>query len=593
MATLTGTGGVDTLVGTAAPDVIFGLGGNDRLVGGRGYDTLFGGSGNDVIDASSSNLATDFLGDDVRPGLGSDTIIGSQTIFNLGDGIDIGYAEFSNVGGITFTVDDQGAGTAVSGDGRINDTFSWAHYFLGSQQGDRFIGGVSPHVQNWVGFAGRDTFEGSAGFDRIDYGLEAEFGGTGTVSVNLRDDTATDTFGDTDVLLFVDGVWGTDGGDRLSASGMAREIEFLGAGGNDTLIGGAADDDLFGGIGNDTLYGGAGDDRLGSGGGTDIVIGGAGTDTLRASFAFSFINEVRQSELNIILATNDDQVTFREIEAFAFTDGDRTLDDVLALLPEPGQTLLGSQGNDRLTGGTGDDVIRGLGGADYLDGSLGADTMLGGLGNDFYVVDNLGDVVRGEIGYSVGGGIDTVRAFVDYTQPTNIELVRLATKDDTRNLNAIGNAAPGTLVGNAGDNSLTGRGGNDKIKGNDGDDWIIGNTGRDLLSGGAGADTFVYAAVSDSRAGRDSRDLINGFEHGTDLIDLSAIDANTTTFQEDDAFRFIGSARFTGTAGELRTQGLGGPNGVLLEGDVNGDGVADLHIIVNLTVFMTTTDFIL
>ncbi len=597
MAIITGTGGADTLTGTVDPDEIFGLGGNDRLIGGQGYDTLFGGEGDDVIDASSENLATDFLGDDVRPGLGADVITGAQAVFDIGDGIDIGYGEFGTVGGITFTVDGQGAGTAVSGDGRINDSFTWAHFFLGTQGNDRFIGGVSPHTQNWVGYAGRDTFDGSAGFDRIDYGLESEFGGTGTVDVNLGTGTAVDAYGDTDVLRFIDGVWGTDGNDRLSAGGLAREVEFLGAGGDDTIIGGTGDDDLFGGTGNDTIYGGAGDDRLGTDGGEDIAIGGAGFDTLRASFAFSFITGVTQSGANYIITTNEDRVTFREVEEFAFTDSTRSLAEVLDLLPEPGQTITGGGGNDSLNGGTGDDLIRGLDGADYLDGGLGADTLEGGRGNDFYIVDNGGDIVRGEIGFSAGGGIDTVRTFVDYVQPNNIELVRLATRDDTRTLNATGNDAPGTLVGNAGDNRLTGRGGNDQINGNDGDDVLIGNTGRDTLVGGNDSDVFVYTAVADSRTGAAARDVINGFERGADRIDLSAIDANTRTSGEDDAFTFIGSARFSGqgfdSAGELRTQGLGGANAVLIEGDVNGDGTADLHIFVNLTTFMTTTDFIL
>ena len=56
-----------------------------------------------------------------------------------------------------------------------------------------------------------------------------------------------------------------------------------------------------------------------------------------------------------------------------------------------------------------------------------------------------------------------------------------------------------------------------------------------------------------------------------DRIDLSRIDASSTMVG-DQAFNFVGSARFTGTAGELRYA-----SGEL-QGDVNGDGSADFRI---------------
>ncbi len=77
-----------------------------------------------------------------------------------------------------------------------------------------------------------------------------------------------------------------------------------------------------------------------------------------------------------------------------------------------------------------------------------------------------------------------------------------------------------------------------------------------------------------------------------DRIDLHRIDANTAT-ASDDAFSFIGSGEFTGTAGELRTA-IGFVEVVdpdpffpdpsfqaniwLVEGDVDGDAAADFQI---------------
>ena len=280
------------------------------------------------------------------------------------------------------------------------------------------------------------------------------------------------------------------------------------------------------------------------------------------------------------------------------TDGENVFGRIYQLddLGTPGGVFDGGPGVDRLVGSANDDTLNGFDGADVLDGGAGADTMAGGLGNDFYFVDTRADVITGEVAFSLGGGIDTVRSFVSYVQPDNIELVRLGNLTDTDDLNAVGNDAPGTLVGNAGGNRLTGRGGNDQINGNNGDDTLIGNTGRDTLVGGNGNDTFVITAYADSRAGAENRDVINGFFRTPgqdDVIDLSALDANTRTFGVDDAFVFIGAERFSGTAGELRYQGLGGPNAVIVEADHNGDGVADLQLFVNLTTFMTGSDFIL
>jgi len=250
-------------------------------------------------------------------------------------------------------------------------------------------------------------------------------------------------------------------------------------------------------------------------------------------------------------------------------------------------------GNDRLFGLGGNDRLQGGAGADLLDGGAGNDTLEGGLGNDQYFLDGPGDIIRGEQGFAQGGGIDTVWiGFDGYVTPTNIEILRL---QGSANLGATGNDAPGTLVGNAGANRLEGRGGNDQINGNAGTDILVGGEGVDTLVGGAGADTFVYLAISNSRAGVASRDVINGFTRAPgdrDRIDLSAIDANTLTAGVNEAFTFVTSG-FTGAAGQLRVQSLGGPNACIVEADVNGDRVADFQIFVNLQTTMQVGDFIL
>ncbi|MDP8994606.1 MAG: hypothetical protein M3N07_06465, partial [Pseudomonadota bacterium] len=95
-------------------------------------------------------------------------------------------------------------------------------------------------------------------------------------------------------------------------------------------------------------------------------------------------------------------------------------------------------------------------------------------------------------------------------------------------------------------------------------------------------------------------DRIFGFEHAIDKIDLARIDADTTA-AGNQAFTFIGSAAFSGNgaAGQLRAENLGEAtpsyNVWRVEGDVDGDGVADFSIEVYIEVGqpLTASDFIL
>jgi serralysin len=87
-------------------------------------------------------------------------------------------------------------------------------------------------------------------------------------------------------------------------------------------------------------------------------------------------------------------------------------------------------------------------------------------------------------------------------------------------------------------------------------------------------------------------DQILDFTPGTDKIELDKIDSNSLV-AGDQAFTWIGSSAFSGAAGQLRAVQSGG--NWLLQGDTNGDGVADL--VVSLTLQGATplgaADFIL
>lgn len=120
--------------------------------------------------------------------------------------------------------------------------------------------------------------------------------------------------------------------------------------------------------------------------------------------------------------------------------------------------------------------------------------------------------------------------------------------------NAIGGTARDVLWGNAVANTLKGMGG---------DDVLNGYQGADSLYGGVGNDTFQFSHV-------EKGDQIMDWNAG-DKIDLSKIDASSGA-AGDQAFAFVGNAAFSNVAGQLRY------DGGVLQGDTNGDGVADFTV---------------
>jgi Ca2+-binding RTX toxin-like protein len=120
----------------------------------------------------------------------------------------------------------------------------------------------------------------------------------------------------------------------------------------------------------------------------------------------------------------------------------------------------------------------------------------------------------------------------------------------------------------------------DTIIGGHGNDRFIAGGGADLLTGGGGNDVFQYNAVSDSTA--TATDQITDYSAG-DKIDLWFVDADGNAANGDQRFSFIGSGDFSHTAGELRAVEDGAnPGHWFIQGDTNGDGVADL--VINVTV---------
>lgn len=281
---------------------------------------------------------------------------------------------------------------------------------------------------------------------------------------------------------------------------------------------------------------GGGDDLFDGTGGFvgGIVYGGDGSDTFHVSDTQVVIFEGEgEGTADHVLST----VSFAlsagsEIEALTLlgsaTDGTGN---------EYGNSLTGSGMDNRLVAGLGNDSLDGRFGDDTLRGDGGGDLLLGGDGND---------VLRGgAVGDSVYGG--------------------------------------------DGDDVLWGDAANDRLFGDAGEDVLIGGAGRDTLAGGAEGDTFRFRAVADTGVGATLRDIIQGFEAGLDVIDLTGMDAKSAV-NGNQAFVWIGTAGFASVAGQLRL--VAGVDCVL-QGDVTGDGVADFEVLLSGVGTVSVNDVLL
>ncbi|MFT3988268.1 M10 family metallopeptidase C-terminal domain-containing protein [Aestuariivirga sp.] len=260
----------------------------------------------------------------------------------------------------------------------------------------------------------------------------------------------------------------------------------------------------------------------------------------------------------------------------AFSDCDGMTDNIAIAYNCNIENATGGSGNDSITGNALNNRLTGNGGADTLHGLDGNDVLIGGTGND--VLDG-------------GNGIDTANYCAGGAISINLTtgvLGGAAAGDSFVSIERItgSNTAGDTMVGSAARDQFYGMGGNDTLSGGGGNDVLAGGAGGDTLTGGAGCDVFLFQSLTDSTVA--ASDTITDFKQGQDKIRLSAIDA--ITGGTDDAFHLVTGA-FTHHAGELHAIISGGQT--FVEGDVNGDGVADFRITLTGALTMTAADFIL
>jgi VCBS repeat-containing protein len=402
-----------------------------------------------------------------------------------------------------------------------------------------------------------------------------------------------------------------DEGDNNIQGTPGHDVFVLDQGGFDMASGGGGDDIFyFGGafLAGDVVRGGTGDDTIvlqgdyadgvafsGNVTGIEAISMLAGSNT-----AFGASGEGRHSYAITTSDANFAAGIRARINGTALLAGeDLTFDG--SAERDSSFLIYGGGGTDRLTGGDGNDIF-------YFDSGRFAagDTIHGGQGYDGlflrgnYTIDFGGSGYAGALtgvenitltsvtdqryakggagfGYDLTLGDGTVEAGATLTLSGV-----LLQPDETMAVDGSGESDGFLRLfgGQAGD-SLTGGGGADLIQG---------GLGADRLTGGGGADNFRYQSVADS-TGR-SVDRILDFTPGTDRIELDRIDADSLA-AGNQAFAWIGSAEFSGSAGELRAFERDGS--WFVEGDTDGDGDADLIIVLTLQgqAPLSAADFIL
>ena len=285
--------------------------------------------------------------------------------------------------------------------------------------------------------------------------------------------------------------------------------------------------------------------------------------------------------------------------------------------------LFGLNGNDTLWGGGGNDMLDGGEGDDLLDGGTGSDILIGGNGSDILRVSASVSPtsISGFEALQLVGGANLTLTGSQFANGLAKTTAVSGTGSITVNMDAginflsqsfafAGNAVTVTVNGTSGTDiiksgaavhTINGGGGNDQIRGgvavdtiNGGadNDKIIGFSGADIITGGAGNDQFRYLFATDSGLGVNA-DQITDFVIGSDRLNFALLDTNPGLAGVQ-GFAFVGNAAFSGGgAAQLRYTNSGAD--LLVQADVDGDGIADMEIILQGQAGGTLTagDFIL
>lgn len=203
----------------------------------------------------------------------------------------------------------------------------------GGEGNDLLIGGAGNDTL--LGGNGGDSLTGSSGIDTLDGGVGFDYAyysdQSASVTVDIGVGTGVGSGIDTDILINIEGAFGSSV--------------------DDTLTGSSDDNYLAGGNGNDSLYGGSGNDILVGGVGNDLLDGGAGSADV-ADFSDFTSTVIVDMETGTATGSESGTDTLLNIEIVRGSESDDMIDGDTA-----NDTFIGGLGNDTLSGDDGDDMI--------------------------------------------------------------------------------------------------------------------------------------------------------------------------------------------------------------------------------------------
>ncbi len=334
-------------------------------------------------------------------------------------------------------------------------------------------------------------------------------------------------------------------------TGDGNDNTLTGTSGNDLLSGLEGQDSLSGLGGDDTLLGGAGNDYLQPGAGNDSVDGGADSAEVRYDDDIAGVNINLAAGLAVgILSGND---TLANIDFVIGGSGD---DTIIGGTNQTYLSVAAGAGNDSISAGTGTNTyLYGGDGNDTIVGTQGSDQMEGGAGDDCLVGNGVGngpfDVAYFDNGPS-GGLINLA---------SGLAVGALTGHDTLTGIEWVSGSGASTIIGDD-NNNIFDSGLGSSLSGAGGDDVFYGS-GDGTFTGGAGNDVFEFVYPDAlSLAGAH----ITDFQLGDRLFIYSS------------SYSFIGSAAFSGHAGEFRYGVFGADTKVQF--DLDGDGAADRSIVL-------------
>jgi Ca2+-binding RTX toxin-like protein len=369
--------------------------------------------------------------------------------------------------------------------------------------------------------------------------------------------------------------------------------------GSDTFYGYSGNDVFIGRGGNDTMFGGAGHDKMPWNSGNDHLDGGSGPDSASwAAAPHAMVVDLAAGTASQIGGGEEDTlVSIESVNGSNFGDslyGSDRSDEIEYFIPDYTDVAQGATGFPNLTGG-----------ADFVDGRGGVDMLsfwneAGGVMLD----------IAGGIATDGNGNTDTFLNIEQYEGSMHDDTISggsladtIFGMDDADSINGgagrdtiSGDDGKDTIAGDGSNDSLLGGSGKDSLDGGAGRDTLAGGTGRDFYTGGSGKDLFRFQSLNEI-TDNTGRDVIVDFTPGVDKIDLSAIDANSST-ATDNKFRLYAVGEhdyetFDGYKGRLIWYHNDARTYSLVKGDVDGDKKADFTLELRGDFYIASTDFIL